>query len=83
MWIICLCGSSTYCFISIGKTVKSFFDHEVVTNIDIVSDKPSEFPAVTFCNLNPFVTDYAISQWENFRKMVLSNQNNINYVKQI
>ena len=77
MWTLCLLGSSSYCFFSICKSFNSYFNREVVTNINIIKEKPTEFPAVTFCNLNPFVTDYALDQLKSFRNMIFSSSNNI------
>ena len=36
-----------------------YFDHEVVSQIRVVYEKPVEFPAVTICNNNPFTTKEA------------------------
>ena len=72
MWTLCLLGFSSYCFFSIFKSVNSYLNHEVVTNIDIIKENPTEFPAVTICNLNLFVTDYALDKLKKFKKDYLT-----------
>ena len=58
-WSFFLIISSTYCFYSIAKSINSYLDWEVVTKIDVITEIPTQFPAVTFCNLDLFTTDYA------------------------
>ena len=58
-WTFFLIVSSSYCFYSIVKSINSYLNWEVITNIDVINEIPAQFPAVTFCNLNLFATDYA------------------------
>lgn len=39
----------------------NFFSYGTNTNFQVVQESPSDFPAVTFCNLNPF--DLATEYW--------------------
>ncbi len=38
-----------------------FLQYDVVTKINIINESPITFPAITFCNLNGFSSDYATS----------------------
>lgn len=53
---VCFSGFTAY-FVS--KNIIYFFEYETVANIDIIKEKPTEFPAVTICNSNPFTTQIA------------------------
>ena len=43
----------------VSKNFLDFFSYETVSKIDIIDEKPTEFPAVTICNSNPFTTKTA------------------------
>ena len=62
---VCFSGFTAY-FVS--KNIIDFFEYETVANIDIIKEKPTEFPAVTICNSNPFTTQLAQQLISNITK---------------
>ena len=77
MWTLCFLLSFSYCFTSICRSINSFLDREIVTNIKIISEIPTQFPSVSFCNLNPFVTDYALDKLDQFKRKLGLNFSNL------
>jgi hypothetical protein len=41
------------------QNLLNYYHYEVVTQVNVVSVRPIEFPTVTLCNLNPFTSKYA------------------------
>ena len=50
-------GSTFICFST--KALTDYINYPVTTKIRYETEKKVVFPGVTFCNTNPFVTDYA------------------------
>ena len=75
MWTTFLLISSTCCFYEISKSVNSYLSREIVTFTDTYSESPTEFPSVSICNLNPFVTDYAIDKLKQFKSQFFLTRN--------
>ena len=44
----------------VSKNFLEYFSYETVSKIDVISEKPTEFPAITICNANPFTTTTAL-----------------------
>ena len=61
MWTLFFSFSFGFCSFTIIETFRLYLSWEYVTNIDVIQEIPTEFPAITICNLNPFATDYAQS----------------------
>ena len=80
MWTFFLLVSLSYCSFSIIKSINSYYSWEYVTNIDIIQEVPTEFPAISICNLNIYVTDYAKSLLNQILLQVanISRRNTIN-----
>lgn len=57
VWILCLLASSIVCSFMITKSIMSYFDYETVTKTNRINLISADFPAVTICNVNPFVTN--------------------------
>lgn len=55
-WTIILLVFGAYSFFSASKSVLDYFSRPVVTNINVIYDRSTVFPAVTICNLNPNLT---------------------------
>ena len=53
IWIICDLSSILYCIYLIYGNIKSYLSFEFMTNIDIIYEIPTNFPAISFCILNP------------------------------
>lgn len=43
-----------YCMYLVVKTFLDYLDNPVLTNIQLIYEQPTLFPAVTICSLNPF-----------------------------
>ena len=56
--LIFLTFSGLTCYILINNVI-SYYQFNVVSTIQVVSERESVFPAVTICNSNPFTTKYA------------------------
>ena len=67
-WTFFLIVCSSYCFYSIIKSIQSYYEFEVVTKIEVIDEIPTQFPAVTICNLNFLATDYAKENFKTFLK---------------
>ena len=59
MWLFSLILFSYFCYYLIMKTITNFLLYGVVTNIKIINENPSPFPAISICNLAPFDRYYA------------------------
>lgn len=53
MWTIFSIGSTAACIYFITLNVNEFLKDKIVTKMELLQDNPSQFPAVSFCNLNP------------------------------
>ena len=49
-WTFFILVCSSYCLYSIVKSIRSYYEYEVVTKIEVIDEKPTQFPAVTICN---------------------------------
>lgn len=56
-WLILLIISFSFCCFTILKSILAYLDFEVTTKIRMIPDKPILFPVVSFCNINPFITN--------------------------
>ena len=81
IWTLSLLSSSCYCFYTMVASINSYYNWNVVTNIKVIHEIPTEFPAITLCNLNPLVTDYALSLIHNLsiKNEKYLNLNNVEY----
>ena len=66
MWTILFLICFAECFRSMMKSVNTYLEWNAVTSIDYISEIPTKFPAISLCNLNPFITDYASNLTSNF-----------------
>ena len=57
IWIPILLASTGLTFCIIGLSTVAYLKHDVVTQTNLVYDIPTKFPAVTFCNVDPFTTE--------------------------
>ena len=84
MWTIYLLICSTFYFIAISKSINTHLSREIVSFIDSYSENPTEFPAVSISNLNPFITDYAIDKMKQFKSqynLFIKNQSRDKNIK--
>jgi hypothetical protein len=40
----------------VAKNIIDFFVYETISKIEIINEKPTEFPVITICNANPYTT---------------------------
>ena len=59
IWIIFFVCSSTVSLALVIKYVKDYLEYKVDVKVEIVYENPTKFPAITFCNLNPFYRERA------------------------
>jgi len=57
LWLIVLLASLSLTALIMIDNVSIFFKYEVVSQIGVVYETPTEFPAVTFCDNTPFTKD--------------------------
>jgi len=59
IWLLILLGSTGATFYFISKSVIDYLKYEVVSQTTVINEVPTQFPAVTFCDNNPFSTEEA------------------------
>jgi len=62
-WLLILAISLSITAWIISWTIFSYLEYGVTSQIGIVYETPTDFPAVTFCNTNPFTTIQASNQF--------------------
>jgi hypothetical protein len=50
-WIFCLMGCTGYCTKLIIESIQQYLLYPSITSTSIVEDIPTQFPAVSFCNI--------------------------------
>lgn len=60
IWAASLTFFFAICAWLIIQTFNDFFSYEVVTKTTLNYDKTTEFPTITVCNINQFMTSYAL-----------------------
>ena len=59
IWLLILLGSTGATFYFISKSLIDYLKYEVVSQTTVINELPTQFPAVTFCDNNPFSTEEA------------------------
>jgi hypothetical protein len=59
IWLLILLGSTGATFYFISKSIIDYFNYDVVSQTTVINEVPTQFPAVTFCDNNPFSTEEA------------------------
>jgi hypothetical protein len=52
-WLIACLTSTSYCLYMVVIAFKAYYQYDTLVSIVHQADQPADFPAVTFCNLNP------------------------------
>lgn len=60
-WLLCLLAATGVCAWMVSLTIADYLTFETVSKTESVLEIPSTFPTVSFCNINPFVTNYSFS----------------------
>jgi hypothetical protein len=59
MWLLSLLVFSALASYLCVSSITSYYDRETVSKITVFQETPMEFPAITFCNLSPFQTNFS------------------------
>lgn len=59
-WAVCLLVSSGACAYMVALSIIAFFDYETVTKTEKIYLLSTDFPAVTFCNKNAYLTESSL-----------------------
>jgi hypothetical protein len=81
IWLLILLGSTGGTFYFISKSIIDYLNYDVVSQTNIVSEIPTQFPAVTFCDANVFSTIYSQSLLEDVAKRNGITKINNNWTK--
>ena len=58
-WLVVFLFSASACVFLVAKSVQEYAKYEVTTTIRVVTEQKADFPAITFCSINPFSSPYA------------------------
>lgn len=67
-WSLCLLAATGVCAWMISTSIIDYLSYDTVSKTESVLDLPAQFPTVSICNMNSFVTNYSID----FVKRVLT-----------
>lgn len=70
VWTACFVVSAAICIFMITSTLMSYFSYETVTKAQKVKEQITEFPAVSICNLSPYLTN---KSWEFVASVLINN----------
>ena len=73
IWIAILIGSTCATNWLITKTILDYYEYQVVSQTDIFYEVPTQFPAVTICDNDPFTSKYseALYYMRMFQKRII------------
>ena len=54
MWIIFFLAAAGYCLYTIIQSFIQYYSYETYIELNSIYDTPTEFPAISFCNLNAY-----------------------------
>lgn len=60
LWVICFLASSIVCSYLTALDIMTYLEYETVSKTNKIRLFSTEFPAVTICNTNPFMTDESL-----------------------
>ena len=75
VWLVIFFGSLSLTAWVMSWSVSAYLQYGVVSQIGVVFETPTEFPAVTFCDSNPFTRTVKLPVWKN--NMLSSRDNNL------
>ena len=68
VWTLVFLTFTSFTMWLVIKNITDFYEYEVISKIEIISERPSIFPAVTICNNDPFTSEFAQSFIQNITK---------------
>ena len=88
VWMLILLASTGATFWLISLSIIDYLKFDIVTQTNMIHEVPTKFPAVTFCNNDPFMSEYAQALYEEVGKangFAFSNQvvNDFNFLIKI
>ena len=57
LWLLVLIASLSLTALVMAENVRVFFEYNIVSQLGLIYEAPTEFPAITFCDNNPFTSD--------------------------
>ena len=70
VWVVCFLASSAVCFYMMTISILTYLDYETVTKAEKIVEQTVDFPTVSICNLNPYLTN---SSWEYVKSVLIEN----------
>ena len=58
-WLVCFLASAGVCAYMIAMSITNYLEFDTVTKAEQIYAVSTEFPSVSICNLNPFMTNYS------------------------
>jgi hypothetical protein len=62
IWTFIFLTSACLCIYMLRKSVVDYFSYDVVTKVELFEETSTEFPQITICNTNSFVTNNSQSK---------------------
>lgn len=59
-WFICLLAATGVCAWMVSSSILDYMSYDTVSKTENVLEIPATFPTISFCNMNPFVTNSSI-----------------------
>ena len=59
LWLFCLSIAIGVCLLLLIRGIKAYLEYGVITNIDVIDERPTLFPTITICELEKFQTEFA------------------------
>lgn len=60
IWAFFIFISLAFCSGLVFSNVSDYYAFDVVTNIEVIPERPVLFPKITFCLYSPFTTNYSV-----------------------
>ena len=73
MWLVFFVAAALFCAFMIYRSVNDYLQYDVVTKIKEYSELPTDFPAITICNLNPLLSENSYSILQPYLKEITIN----------
>jgi len=80
VWLLIFLVSSAATFWIVGLSIVKYLDFEVVSQIEVIYEKPTLFPTVTICDNDPFTSKQAQYLYERIAKQSGNRMNAISKV---
>jgi hypothetical protein len=83
LWCIFLIAAITYCVLSIFKSIRDYLEYEVSAQVYVQRYTSIEYPAVTWCNRNPFKLIENKSVYYNFFTNLRKNRLDEKFIQKV